>query len=65
MKAQVDASKCQAYGICNEIAPRIFELDEWGYASVLGYGVVPAEEEELTKQAERSCPALAVVVEEN
>lgn len=64
MKARVDPSKCQAYGICNEVAPRIFELDEWGYAFVPGQAVVPAEDEESTRQAERSCPALAVVVEE-
>ena len=65
MKARVDASKCQAYGICNEVAPSIFELDEWGYASVHGHGAVPAGEEELTRQAQRGCPALAVVVEED
>jgi len=64
MKAQVDASKCQAYGICNEIAPRIFALDEWGYAAVQGHEAVPAEDEALIKQAERGCPSRAVVVKE-
>jgi len=62
MKVRVDASKCQAYGICNEIAPRVFELDEWGYAAVPGQGDIAAKDEESARRAENSCPAHAVVV---
>ncbi|MFE2089158.1 ferredoxin [Streptomyces sp. NPDC059460] len=65
MKVHVEASKCDGYGLCHEVAPQLFELDEWGYASAVGYGVVPAGQEEIAGQAERSCPNLAVVLEED
>jgi ferredoxin len=65
MKVHIDASKCDGYGLCHEVAPHLFQLDEWGYASTLGYGVVPAGDEEKAGQAERACPSLAVILEDD
>ena len=64
MKVHVDASKCQAYGTCSEIAPEVFELDEWGYARVVGDGSAD-DNRAAVLQAVKECPALAVVVDEN
>lgn len=65
MKVHVDASKCQAYGTCSEIAPQVFELDEWGYARVVGEGSVDDHDREAVLQAVKECPALAIVVDES
>ena len=35
MKLHVDPTACQAYGLCNEKAPDLIDLDEWGYAAVI------------------------------
>ena len=36
MKLQLDSTRCQGYGLCQEQAADVLELDEWGYAAVVG-----------------------------
>lgn len=60
MKATVDATKCEAYGACADICPSVFQLDEWGYASVAGDGTVPADMETSAKEAAAACPEKAI-----
>lgn len=63
MKAIVDATKCEAYGVCAEKCPEVFVLDEWGYASVVGDGDVAAGEEENARAAAAACPENAIIIE--
>jgi ferredoxin len=63
MKVRVDATNCQGYGSCKENAPELFELDEWGFASVTGDGEVPAGQEGQAQEAVRACPARAITAE--
>lgn len=60
MKATVDATKCEAYGACAEICPSVFQLDEWGYASVVGDGTVASDDEVTAKEAAAACPEKAI-----
>lgn len=60
MRVQVDMSKCQAYGVCAEEAPEVFELDEWGYARVDDGGVVAGDQEPHVARAVAACPAQAI-----
>lgn len=60
MKVQVEGSKCQAYGFCVEHAPGSFELDDWGYASATGDGLVATAEEGAVAKAIADCPARAI-----
>jgi ferredoxin len=62
MKVHVDMSKCEAYGICAETAPAVFELDEWGYAQVLGDGTVADDQQENARRAVAGCPAKAIQI---
>jgi ferredoxin len=64
MKVRVDAASCQAFGICHEVAPELFVLDEWGYASVVADGSVGVEQREAALRAVRECPAQAVHADE-
>lgn len=59
MKIRVDGTRCQAYGLCNEYAPSLFELDDWGYASVAG-AAVSGEDEAAAHKAIEECPARAI-----
>ncbi|SEG88807.1 ferredoxin [Thermomonospora echinospora] len=62
MKVFVDATKCSGYGACAELAPNLFELDEWGYAAVIGDGV--PSDEAAARRAAAACPELAITIEE-
>ncbi|HEY9374884.1 ferredoxin [Streptomyces sp.] len=62
MKLLLDSTRCQAYGLCQEQAPELIELDEWGYAKVIVLDVPPAAEESARACAE-SCPNSALRVE--
>lgn len=60
MKVLFDATKCSGYGRCAEVCPSVFEMGEFGYASVLGDGTVPAGDEDKAKQAIAECPEKAI-----
>ena len=62
MKIQVDSTKCDAYGLCAESAPHLFELDDFGYATARNDGLVPAGDEPAADEAIRECPVQAIRV---
>lgn len=62
MKVQVDSTKCDAYGLCADAAPQVFELDDFGYAAVRNGGVVQDEDETAVEEAIRACPVQAIRV---
>ncbi|GAA1747177.1 ferredoxin [Luedemannella helvata] len=62
MRVAVDATKCAAYGTCVEHAPAVFQLDEWGYASLIGDGTVAPEQEEAVRKATAGCPERAITI---
>ena len=41
MKLVLDQTACQGYGLCQQAAPDLVDLDDWGYAGLLGDGSVP------------------------
>jgi ferredoxin len=55
MRLHIDPTACQAYGLCQERAPRLVELDEWGYA-VPAPADVPADAEHEARSAAAACP---------
>lgn len=63
MKVSVDPIKCQSYGLCADIAPELFELDEWGYATAKGDGAVAERFEEEARTAAAECPVKAIRIE--
>lgn len=60
MRATVDATKCEAYGACVDLCPSVFQPDDWGYASVVGDGTVPADDETAARRAAAACPEDAI-----
>jgi ferredoxin len=62
MKIQIDSTKCDAYGLCAEAAPQLFELDDFGYATATNDGVVPGSDEAAAQQAISECPVSAIRV---
>ncbi|ODU04427.1 MAG: hypothetical protein ABS81_10270 [Pseudonocardia sp. SCN 72-86] len=60
--AEVDLDICQAYGICAQLAPAVFELDDDGYASVSHDGEVAEGEMPVTADAVEACPVRAITL---
>lgn len=63
MKAYVDKETCIGCGLCPSVAPEVFEMDDDGKAKTITEEV-PDGSEELSKEAEASCPTAAISVEE-
>ena len=56
MKLQLDSTRCQGYGLCQEQAADVLELDEWGYAAVVG----DVTDEPAARAAVEACPVQAL-----
>ena len=57
----IDRGKCSGYGICADICPSVFKLDDDGFAFV--EGPAPSELEAEVREAASECPAEAIIVE--
>ena len=62
MKAHVDKDTCIGCGLCPEICPEIFEMEDDGKA-VASTDEVPENLESSAKEAEEQCPVAAITVE--
>jgi ferredoxin len=65
MKVKVDSEKCQGHNRCYVLAPGLFKVDEYGYATPRPPdGKVPADLREKARLAVENCPERAISVEE-
>ena len=62
LQVVVDPALCQGHNRCKAIAPKLFELDEFGHAHAAGDGTVPAGLEDRARLAEANCPEFAIKV---
>lgn len=63
MRVNFDATKCSGYGACAEVCPSVFQLDEFGYASLIKPdGSIPDGDEAKAQEAARLCPEKAIVI---
>jgi ferredoxin len=64
MRVSVDQDICAGYGTCVEVAPDLFELDDWGYAVAIGDGEVVDGRQEIAREAALQCPMNAITLDE-
>ena len=62
LRVHVDRDKCQGHNRCKLAAPALFMLDEYGYASEVGDGIVPGDQMEQARLARANCPEYAVTL---
>jgi ferredoxin len=60
MRITLDQELCEGYGTCAVEAPELFELDDLGYASIVGDGSVPGPLEAKARRAIAYCPVGAI-----
>lgn len=65
MRIKVDPELCQGHNRCKALAPDLFVLDDFGYSSAAGDGVVPAGRTELALLAVDNCPEFAISAEDD
>nr|WP_067668575.1 ferredoxin [Nocardia miyunensis] len=61
MRIRLDRTLCDGFGTCARHAPGYFSLDDWGYASLEGDGVVDAADHAGVTRALLDCPAHAII----
>jgi ferredoxin len=59
MRIEVDRTRCEGFGMCEEVAPELYSLDEEGELRVRE-GELPAELEGLAAAGARVCPVAAL-----
>ncbi len=64
VRISVDADKCQGHNRCYSLAPELFDVDDYGYATAAGDGEVPAGLEDKARLAAANCPEYAVIITE-
>jgi ferredoxin len=60
MKIRLDRTICDGFGVCAKHAPGYFSLDDWGYASLEGNGVVAEADHDDVMRALLDCPVHAI-----
>jgi ferredoxin len=63
VKVWVDPQRCQGHTLCAMIAPDMFQLSDVDGSSSAVSEVVPPDQEELVREAARSCPEQAIAIE--
>jgi len=64
VKVRVDPDKCQGHNRCYSLAPELFDVDDYGYATAAGDGAVAPDLEEKARLAAANCPEYAVIIED-
>ena len=65
MKIRVLPDRCEGHSRCHSLAPELFELDDFGYSTARGDGVVPPGMEDKARLAAANCPEYAIEVVED
>ena len=60
LNLHVDRDRCQGHNRCKLAAPALFVLDDYGYASAVGDGIVPTAQVKQAQLARANCPEFAV-----
>jgi ferredoxin len=63
MRAIVDQDLCIGCGLCADLCPEVFELDDDDKAQAIA-DEVPEEAEEACRDAVEQCPVEAIKIEE-
>lgn len=62
MKATVDKDTCIGCGLCQQICPEVFRMED--DKAVVYVDIVPKDAVDKAKEAANQCPVAAITVEE-
>jgi len=61
LRIHLDRTLCDGFGVCAKHAPAYFSLDDWGYACLVGDGVIPEADRPAVLRALMDCPVHAIM----
>jgi ferredoxin len=64
VKIHVNPDKCQGHNRCYVLAPELFDVDDYGYATEANDGVVPDDLRDKAELAIANCPEHAIEIVE-
>ena len=64
MKIAIDPKKCEGHIRCYALATELVDVDDLGYAFVLGTGEVPEGLEDRARLIVENCPEFAITIGE-
>jgi ferredoxin len=64
MRVVVDRDVCEANGVCEQIAPQVFEVDDDEVLQIL-QPEVPADLEDKVNEAVMRCPKAALSIQDD
>jgi ferredoxin len=59
---RINPITCDGHGLCAELLPELFVLDDWGYPMPITVEV-PPELEKNANRAAAACPTLAIILD--
>ncbi|MFH1797785.1 MAG: ferredoxin [Candidatus Omnitrophota bacterium] len=60
MRAVIDAEKCIGCGLCAQVSPEVYEMQE--DKAVAMAGSIPEDKVEAAKDGAEQCPVAAIIV---
>jgi len=63
LKAYVDKDKCIGCGLCTDLCPEVFSMDDDGTATAIDEPI-PEDAEDAAKEAAEQCPVEAITIDE-
>lgn len=60
MRLELDQARCVGHARCADTCPRLFDVDDEGFAVLLVTGPIPPELEEDATLAAEACPEGAI-----
>ena len=63
MKAKVNPETCASCGVCVDVCPDVFEMNDQNIA-VVKINPIPPHLEDKVREAAQGCPPEAIIVEE-
>ena len=64
MRVSIDKDLCTGEGVCEEICPEVFKVDEDSEVAVIIKEELDEIDEEGVAEAAESCPSDAIIIEE-
>lgn len=61
----IDSNKCQGHNRCYNIAPELFDVDDFGLATLRSPGALPPELLGKARLAMQNCPEFAISLAED
>jgi ferredoxin len=60
LRIDVNYERCEGHGLCVEVAPEVFDLDDDGLVILREVGQIPADLEVAAGSGARACPVAAL-----